>query len=107
MPVGNRNTRGIQDIRTHSGRVHRSLPSYMAFMKVTALEMEKVRKLEERKSALCRVQIVDARIAEIEKEKAELLAAQGIPTEPARSGGKSAASSRPPSSGAEGFQFNY
>jgi hypothetical protein len=67
--------RGLKNIRTLSGRVDPSALSYRAYMRVTCLEMEMVRRNAERKSAAQRIHEIDARVQEIEKEKRELLEA--------------------------------
>lgn len=69
--------RGLQDIRTLSGRVDMVSEPYRAFMRITALEMEKERKGVERRSAVQRVQNIDARFRDIEAEKDVLLTALG------------------------------
>lgn len=69
--------RGLQDVRTLSGRVDKSSDPYLGYMKVSCLEMEKFRRGKERASALHRVQSIDARFREIEAEKAALLQALG------------------------------
>ena len=63
----------MRDIRTLSGKVDRIAHSYMAYMQITCLEMEKARKGREKDSALKRLQDLDARLHEIEREKAALL----------------------------------
>lgn len=63
----------MRDIKTLSGRVDRIANPYMAYMQITCLEMEKVRKGREKESALKRLQDLDARLYEIEREKASLL----------------------------------
>jgi len=73
--------RGVQDIRTISGRVdERSIP-YKAYMKLSILEMEKYRRGKEKSSALDRVDHIDQRFRDIEVERQEImttLEAQGI-----------------------------
>jgi len=44
MAILKRNIRNLQDIRTHSGRVDEAHQPYKAYMKIAALEMEKVRR---------------------------------------------------------------
>ena len=66
-------SRGLKNIRTLSGRVDPSALSYRGYMRITCLEMEKVRRGAERKSAERRIAEIDARVREIEKEKRELL----------------------------------
>jgi hypothetical protein len=73
--------RGVQDIRTISGRVdERSIP-YKAYMKLSILEMEKYRRGKEKSSALDRVDHIDQRFRDIEVERQEImntLEAKGI-----------------------------
>jgi hypothetical protein len=65
----------LRDIRTLSGKVDRIANSYMAYMQITCLEMEKARKGREKASALQRVEDIDGRLRDIEVEKATLLRA--------------------------------
>ena len=67
--------RTMRDIRTLSGKVDRIANSYMAYMQITCLEMEKVRKGREKAAAMQRVENLDARLRAIEVEKAALLRA--------------------------------
>ena len=64
--------RGLQDLRTLSGRVDQATP-YLGYMKISCLEMEKFRRGKEKESAMQRVKNIDARFREIEAEKAALL----------------------------------
>ena len=73
MPLPPKNIRGLQDIRTHSGRVDETHLASKAYLKVACLEMEKVRRGKERESAACRIENIDARFHEIAAEKAKLL----------------------------------
>ena len=68
-------SRGLKNIRTLSGRVDPSALSYRGYMRITCLEMEKVRRNAERRSAAQRIEKIDARVREIDKEKKELLEA--------------------------------
>ena len=63
----------IRDIKTISGRADRGVNAYMSYMQITCLEMEKARKGRERTSALQRLQILNARLQQIESEKGSLL----------------------------------
>jgi hypothetical protein len=65
--------KGLGDLHTLSGRVDQDSLSYRAYMKVTCLEMEKVRRGRERASARQRIANIDARLKEVEAEKAALL----------------------------------
>ena len=76
MPLPKRNIqhiRGLQDIRTHSGRVDETYLPHKAHLKIACLEMEKARRGKERESAACRVENIDARCHQIAAEKAALL----------------------------------
>ena len=73
MAIPRRNIRGVQDIRTLSGRVDQTHHPYKKYMKLACLEMEKARRDKERGSAIDRVKNIDARFQEIEAEKAALL----------------------------------
>ena len=68
-------SRGLKNLRTLSGRVDPSALSYRAYMRITCLEMEKVRRNAERNSAAQRIGEIDSRLREIDKEKRELLEA--------------------------------
>ncbi|MBI2827946.1 MAG: hypothetical protein HYX77_01580 [Acidobacteria bacterium] len=67
--------KSLRDLKTLSGRADRIANPYMGYMQITCLEMEKARKGREKESALRRVQTLDARLREIEREKADLLRA--------------------------------
>ncbi len=69
--------RGLQNIKTYTGRVGALNEPYRAFMRMSCLEMEKARKGKERDSALQRVDLIEQRFREIEAEEAELLASLG------------------------------
>lgn len=70
-------SRGLQDIRTLSGKVGKSHHPYKAFLRISHIEMEKARRLQE--SAAARQLIADtaARIQELEEEKDGLLKGMG------------------------------
>jgi septal ring factor EnvC (AmiA/AmiB activator) len=67
--------KGLRDIGTLSGRVDRVSLPYRAFLKISCLEMEKARRTRERDSARQNIAKIDARLQEIEAEKAALLKA--------------------------------
>jgi hypothetical protein len=73
MAIPKTNLRGLQNIRTYSGRVGQTFLPHRAHMKLACLEMEKVRRGEERKSAMKRVRDINTRFLEIEQEKSALL----------------------------------
>ena len=65
--------KGLCDLRTLSGRVDQAALPYRAYMKISCLEMEKARRGSERASASRRIANIDARLKEVEAEKAALL----------------------------------
>ena len=109
MTIAKRNVRGLQDIPTLSGRVDQTSLPYKAYMKVACLEMEKARRGKERESASFRVKNIDARVKEIEDEKASLLQAQAEldkerPTDARDSGAKP---ETPPPRSTRGLRLRY
>jgi hypothetical protein len=77
MAIPKRSMRGLQDINTFSGRVDQVSKPYKAYMRIASIEMEKVRRGQERESAMHRVKNIDERFNEIEAEKTALLQALG------------------------------
>ena len=67
--------KGLNQLRTLSGRVDQLSLPYRSYMQITCLEMEKARRGMERKSASERVALIDTRMEQIEKAKQELLQA--------------------------------
>ena len=65
--------RGLQDIRTISGRGDDISIPHKAYMKLSVLEMEKYRRGKEKQSALERVRNIDQRFQDIEAEKQKLI----------------------------------
>lgn len=76
MPVMGRS---LKNIRTLSSRVDNAALPYRGYMQITALEMEKARRCAERASAARRIADIDARLRELERDKAALLAAVAAP----------------------------
>jgi hypothetical protein len=105
--------RGLQDVRTLSGRVDKAAMVYKGYMKLSCLEMEKFRRNKERESAMQRVNNIDARFRDIEREKTTLMQALGLPddrcTAPARRGDGRSVSSGKQTAGpdAKGFRIKY
>jgi hypothetical protein len=69
--------RGLQDIRTLTGKVCKAQHPYMAYLRISHIEMEKARKTRESEKAKQLVADIAARVAEIESEKDHLLQALG------------------------------
>jgi hypothetical protein len=103
------NLRGLRDIRTRSGRVDRVGVPYMAYMKISCLEMEKARREKEKDSAQSRIRNMDKRLEEIEAEKDVTLKALGERkpgTERRRSKIRRISSGKPDKD-TEGFKIRY
>lgn len=106
------NLKSLREIKTHSGRGERADIPYMAFMKISCLEMEKARREKERDTAQARIQNINNRISEIEAEKAAILARLG--DGPRRAPGRASSSAvhrrqvpEPTDSGSTGFRIRY
>jgi hypothetical protein len=67
--------RGVQDIKTFSGRADEGAMPYKAYMKLSMLEMEKFRRGKEKQSALDRVQHIDQRFKDMDAERQEIMIA--------------------------------
>ena len=68
-------SRGLNQIRTLSGRTDQLSVPYRSYMQISCLEMERARRNKERKAASQRIALIDTRIGEIDKAKQELLQA--------------------------------
>lgn len=77
MPRRHGHLRTIADLKTRSARNAPPLAPHSAYMKITSLELEKLRLARVRGNAAQRISDIDARCAEIEREKAALLSALG------------------------------
>ncbi len=101
--------RGLRDIRTRSGRVDRVGLPYMAYMKISCLEMERARREKEKASAQCRINNIDSRLTEIDAEKDTVLRELGE-RGALRSREESASGTKSPRSRAvfkDGFKIRY
>jgi hypothetical protein len=67
--------RGLADLRTFSELNAKEVAPHTAYMKITSLELEKLRLSRVRHNALQRIAQIDARYVDIAAEKAKLLAA--------------------------------
>jgi len=73
--------RGVQDIKTLSGRADDGTIPYKAYMKLSILEMEKFRRGKEKQNALEKVRKIDQRFQDIEVARQEIfnaMEAQGV-----------------------------
>jgi len=65
-----------------SGGTERRSRPYRSYLEVTCLEMERARRVAERKSALLRIALIDERLHEIEQIKRRLLQSIAAQEEP-------------------------
>jgi len=73
MVIPKRTIRGVQDIRTHAGKVDKTSLPHKAYLRIACLELEKLRRDTERETAMRRVKCIDERCQEIEAEQDVLL----------------------------------
>lgn len=69
--------RGLQDIRTLTGKVRKTTIPHEAYLRISHIEMEKVRKTQESEKAQQLIADIAVRLVEIEAEKESLLRAMG------------------------------
>ncbi len=69
--------RGLQDIRTVTGKVGKATLPHEAYLRISHIEMEKARKTLESEKAKQLMADIAARLKEIEAEKEALLQAVG------------------------------
>ncbi len=93
--------RGIQDIRTLTGKVRKATIPHEAYLRISHIEMEKARKTQESEKARQLMADIAARLAEIEAEKASLL------TSLEESGGKATPGRTGPPRHTGGFKIKY
>lgn len=71
--------RGLQDIRTASGKVDQTFKPYKAYLRISCLEMEAARMNKERENLLQRLHSIESRLQGMEAEKCRLLESVGRP----------------------------
>ena len=93
--------RGIQDIRTLTGKVRKATIPHEAYLRISHIEMEKARKTQESEKARQLMADIAARLLEIEAEKANLLRTMG------ERGGKATPERIGPPRSSGGFKIKY
>jgi hypothetical protein len=93
--------RGIQEIRTLTGKVKKATIPHEAYLRISHIEMEKARKTLESEKARQLMADIAARLAEIEAEKENLLQSLG------ERGGKATLRRTGPPRGPGGFKIKY
>ena len=111
MRPPNQIIRGMKDIRTRSGAQDKVVVPYKAYMAITALEMEKVRRQIEHANLIVRLNKVNARLRTVEEEKAALLERlnKEAVEQPGQQPIKSSRPTKDSPAGAQGgvFKFQY
>ncbi|MCG8638169.1 MAG: hypothetical protein MI862_00445 [Desulfobacterales bacterium] len=69
--------KGLGSIRTHTDRAYRGIPVHKAYLKIGSIEMEKDRRMNERKALQTRIEEIDTRCRELDEEKRRLLFLSG------------------------------
>ena len=93
--------RGLQDIRTLTGKVRKATIPHEVYLRISHIEMEKARKTLESEKARQLMADIAARLAEIEAEKTGLL--QSLEDK----GGKPTLGRTGPPPHASGFKIKY
>ena len=93
--------RGIQDIRTLTGKVRKTTIPHEAYLRISHIEMEKARKTQESEKARQLMADIAARLLEIEAEKENLLRTMG------ERGGNSTPARTSPPRHTGGFKIKY
>ena len=93
--------RGIQDIRTLTGKVRKATIPHEAYLRISHIEMEKARKTQESEKARQLMADIAARLLEIEAEKENLLQAVG------ERGGQATLGRTGPARHTGGFKIKY
>ena len=99
--------RGLNQIRTLSGRADQLSLPYRSYMQISCLEMERARRNTERKSASQRIALIDARIEEIDKTKQDLLQAAAATGEAAPTRRPGSRPESAPRRNTGGFRIRY
>jgi hypothetical protein len=73
MPIHAR-PRGLADLRTLTGRSDMKIPAYKAYLRISFLELERARKMQEMRTARSRFDTIGARFREIDTEIADIMA---------------------------------
>lgn len=74
MSAHSRPSRGLGDLRTLSGRSDTKIPAHKAYLRISFLELERARKMQEMRTARERFDTIRDRFREIDVEIAGILA---------------------------------
>jgi hypothetical protein len=99
--IPNKTQRSLNVLRSLSGSAHKAMAPHAAYMKITTIELEKMRLRKARDHALRRMGEIDARLRELDTQKAALMQAieTATTTPPAPTRGPVAKGLRPSAAG--------
>ena len=69
MAIPKTNRPGLESIRTHMNRADRISQPYMAYLRIGALEMERSRRLKEKRNIMLQLEKLERRLESIDREK--------------------------------------
>ncbi len=107
MSAQRRPSRGLNDLRTLAGRSDTQIPAHKAYLRISFLELERARRMQEIRTARARFDAIEGRFREIDTEISDILGSldgsspRAHPVEAPR---KSAVGLRPAK---RSFQFSY
>ncbi len=107
MPLQRRSSRGLSDLRTLAGRSDIQISAHKAYLRISFLELERARRMQEVRTCRDRVDAIRGRFREIDAEIANIRAslegaaprAQAVQAPHRPPGGRQPATRH--------FQFNY
>jgi hypothetical protein len=92
--------RSLNVLRSLSGSAHKAMAPHAAYMKITTIELEKMRLGKAREHAMRRLGEIDARVRELDAQKAALMSAvEGVHAAPPPTRGPGARGLRPGAGG--------
>jgi hypothetical protein len=107
MSAQRRPSRGLNDLRTLAGRSDTQIPAHKAYLRISFLELERARRMQEIRTARARFDTIEGRFREIDAEISDILGSLNGSSPPARAVAaprKSAVGLRPAK---RNFQFSY
>ncbi len=107
MTTQRRPLRGLNDLRTLTGRSDTPIPAHKAYLRISFLELERARRMQEIRTARSRFDTIEARFREIDTEIGDILGSlngSNPPARPVESPRKTAVGVHPAK---RSFQFSY
>ena len=107
MSAQRRPSRGLNDLRTLAGRSDMQIPAHKAYLRISFLELERARRMQEIRTARARFDTIEGRFREIDAEISGILGSlngSAPPAHPVDAPRKSAVGMRPAK---RSFQFSY